>query len=426
MFPHLFTADPAAHVFSDGQLWLYADRDPARENQTWWSMCDYHAFSTRDLENWIAHGSVLSCDDIPWCAGPAWDGDCIERHGRYWYFFPMIDQIGVAVADRPEGPFRDAIGAPLITRSTPGVRPSSSGLLVSPVVVDSPMGLFLYFGQCEELYGVRLDESMTALGGPVFEIEHDGEYHEGPWVFFRQGRFHMIYGTGPIAEVLEDQSDHLAYAWSDSPFGPFHYRSVVQADKGRTVQACLAEWGDRDLFFYHADGPDNYHRRIGAEIVPRPADGGVDLIPRGVSPVQVRRLRLSARGRHNAEDYHEGEGAIERRKDASGFGGFLRLGAPGSFVRFKHWSAADAVSSLWLRLRVEAEAPVKLSILVEGISAGILCRDKPVSGNWESIEISLTEPLGEEFEDLIIRLDSATPVHLGAFSFLERIINSAS
>lgn len=421
MFPNLFTADPAAHVFSDGQLWLYADRDPARANKTWWAMCDYHAFSTGDLENWTDHGSVLSCDDIPWCAGPAWDGDCVERHGRYWYFFPMIDQIGVAVADRPEGPFRDAIGAPLITRSTPGVRPNKgSGLLVSPVVVDSPAGLFLYFGQTEELYGVELDESMTKLAGPVREIEHRGEYHEGPWVFFRNGRFHMIYGTGPLADVLEDQRDYLSYAWSDGPFGPFHYGNVVQADKGRTVQACLAEWGDRDVFFYHEDGPDNYHRRIRAEIVARPADGGVAEIPRGVSPVRVRSLTLSARGRHNAEDCHEEGGAIERRKEDPGFCGFLRMGAKGAFIQFKHWIAPDPVQALVLRIRRESEVPADVSILIDGKRVATLRREGPGSGKWESVEIPLSEPVAGEFEDLTIRLDSSAPIHLGTFSFVEK------
>ena len=420
MFPNLFTADPAAHVFSDGQLWLYADRDPARANKTWWAMCDYHAFSTRDLENWIDHGSVLSCDDIPWCAGPAWDGDCVERNGRYWYFFPMIDQIGVAVADRPEGPFRDAIGAPLITRSTPGIRSKSSGLLVSPVVVESPMGIFLYFGQNEELYGVELDESMTKLVGPVREVEHRGDYHEGPWVFYRHGRFHMIYGTGPIAEILEEQSDHLSYAWSEGPFGPFHYRNIVQADKGRTVQACLTEWGSKDVFFYHEDGPDNYHRRIRAEIVERPVDGGVELIPRGVSPVQARTLTLSARGRHNAEDYHEGAGALKRIKEEPGFCGFLHMGSQGAFIQFKHWVAPDPLQAILLRVRRESEEPILISILIDGSLVAALRMEGPGTGKWESVEMPLSRAISGEFEELTIRLDSTEPVHLGTFSFIEK------
>lgn len=427
MFPNLFTADPAAHVFSDGRLWLYADRDPKRPSKAWTAMCDYHAFSTPDLLNWIDHGSVLNCDEIGWCVGAAWDGDCIEHNGRYWYFFPMIDQIGVAVADRPEGPFRDAIGRPLITRSTPGVLPESphGGLLVSPVVVKSPDGLFVYFGQNEELYIAELADSMVEILGPVRAVGRPEGYHEGPWVFYRGGRYHMIYGKGEIASVFEDQSDDLAYACSESPFGPFQYRNVVQADNGRTVQACLVEWEGKDVFFYHEDGPDNYHRRIRAEVVNRPADGGVDLIPRGVSPVQVESLLLSATGRHEAEDFHACAGNVERVADEAGRCGYVRLSGIDSLLRFDEWIAEVPVARLCLRVRFQTESTAKVDILSDGKRIAEVDSESIPEGEWQSLVFPLPEPIEGRFSDVMVQLTTSGRVDIRSLTFLPAVKDSS-
>ena len=55
---HMYTADPSAHVWEDGRLYVYAshDVDPPRG-------CDlmdrYHVFSTDDMVNWTDHGEIL-------------------------------------------------------------------------------------------------------------------------------------------------------------------------------------------------------------------------------------------------------------------------------------------------------------------------------------------------------------------------------
>jgi len=407
MFRYLYTADPAAHVFSDGRLWLYADRDPARPNKTWMSMCSYHAFSTADLLNWIDHGTVLTCDEIAWCGGAAWDGDCVERHGKYWYFFPMIDQIGVAVADKPEGPFRDALGHPLITRQTRGVLPRSpqGGLLVSPVVVNSPDGLFLYFGQNEALYIVELKDSMVELAGPVRRVAAPEVYHEGPWVFFRSGHYHIIYGRGAVTDDLEDQCDNLAYASAKQPDGPFTFHNIVQKDLGRTVQACLVEWDGKDILFYHEDGPDNYHRHIRAEMVDRPGDGGVELIPRGSAPLIPESVRLDARGRHSGEDYHEAGGQVERLKLEEGRCGFVRLRGQDAVIKFSHWTADNPVYSFIavIRNNPSGKASFQVHLAGEPITTLELPVNPEAPADWQEVIVPLQFPLAGDFGSLRIR-----------------------
>lgn len=62
---HMYTADPSAHVWEDGRLYVYAshDIDPPRG-------CDlmdrYHVFSTDDMVNWTDHGEILNSSQVPW------------------------------------------------------------------------------------------------------------------------------------------------------------------------------------------------------------------------------------------------------------------------------------------------------------------------------------------------------------------------
>lgn len=420
LFPWLHTADPAAHVFPDRRLWLYADRDPFWANDGWWSMHDYHAFSTADLETWVDHGCVLRRSDIGWASGPAWDGDCIAAHGRYWYFFPMVDQIGVAVADHPRGPFRDARGTPLITRSTPGVGASGSGLLVSPVCVRAPEGVFLYFGQNEELYCVQLAPSLVELAGPVCALAHPWRYHESPWVFYRDGRYHMVYGRRVIeAARIEDERDMLAYADSPGPYGPFEYRKDLQSDLARTVQACVVEWRDEDLLFYHEDGPDPLHRHIRAERLSRPADGAIVAAPRGSSPLTAVRVCLDPLGRHLGTDFHSSHGDVSRLPEPGGVGeGFVRLAGAGAGVRFDRWQTVDPVSGFCINLRCESPGISVLELRLMGGTVVTRLTAPEVCTEWQESVACLNQTLSGEW-DLELILVAGGPLHLDHMRFTE-------
>ena len=56
---HMYTADPSAHVWADGRLYVYASHDIAPPRG-----CDlmdrYHVFSTDDMVHWKDHGEVLN------------------------------------------------------------------------------------------------------------------------------------------------------------------------------------------------------------------------------------------------------------------------------------------------------------------------------------------------------------------------------
>jgi beta-xylosidase len=106
-------------------------------------MADYHVFSTSSLDPLdpvIDHGVVLRTEDIPWVSKQLWAPDAAFKNGKYYLYFPARDKqgifrIGVAVGDRPEGPF------------TPDPEPIAGSYSIDPACfVDDDGEAYLYFG----------------------------------------------------------------------------------------------------------------------------------------------------------------------------------------------------------------------------------------------------------------------------------------
>ena len=109
---NIFTADPTGRVFGD-RLYVYTSHDEA--DATYWDMVDWRLLSTTDLKTWQDHGSIFRVKDFAWATHWAWAPDCVQANGKYYLFLPVDrTKIGVAVGDRPEGPFKDAIGNALL------------------------------------------------------------------------------------------------------------------------------------------------------------------------------------------------------------------------------------------------------------------------------------------------------------------------
>src|SRR4051812_47697218 len=104
-------ADPEIHFFQD-RFWLYPTFSAPYEEQTF-----FEAWSSSDLTDWRSEGKILDFTDVPWSTHrAAWAPSCAEKDGRYYFYFSAGDGagLGVAVADSPGGPFKDALGEPLV------------------------------------------------------------------------------------------------------------------------------------------------------------------------------------------------------------------------------------------------------------------------------------------------------------------------
>jgi len=122
-----FNSDPTIREIN-GRLYLFTTHDQSTVNfqgpeDFWHNMYDYHAYSTIDFKTWTDHGSVLSIHDIKWATDfSVWDGDIgIPANGKYYAYVPVRGkefEIAVLIADRPEGPYVDVLGKPLINSDT--------------------------------------------------------------------------------------------------------------------------------------------------------------------------------------------------------------------------------------------------------------------------------------------------------------------
>ncbi len=105
-----FTPDPAPVVFGD-ELYVFTGCDRNAEND-FYKMTGWQCYSTKDMKNWTDHGRILEDTSFDWCGeNDAWASQCIERNGKYYFYFTTTNKsgggraIGVAVADKPEGPY---------------------------------------------------------------------------------------------------------------------------------------------------------------------------------------------------------------------------------------------------------------------------------------------------------------------------------
>src|SRR3972149_4141218 len=117
---HKYTADPAALVYND-TVFLYAGHDEAPPRENRYVMNEWLIFYSTEMVNWTEHPEPLSTKEFKWAKGDAWAAQVVEKAGKfYWYVTVSHDSIpgksiGVAVSDRPTGPFKDARGSAIIT-----------------------------------------------------------------------------------------------------------------------------------------------------------------------------------------------------------------------------------------------------------------------------------------------------------------------
>jgi hypothetical protein len=220
-----FTADPAPLVVGD-TVYLYVGRDEAKGDD-FFLMKEWLAYSSKDLRHWTAHGSHMKPTDFKWAVGDAWAAQVVQRNGRF-YFYATVQHndtqpgkaIGVAVADNPLGPFKDARGSALITDATTS-SPYGWSDIDPTVFIDDDGTAWLAWGN-PVLYLARLKPNMTELDGPIEKIALPN-YTEGPWLSKRKGMYYMTYASMAHQGLFE----HLSYATAPSPRGPWTYQGLL-------------------------------------------------------------------------------------------------------------------------------------------------------------------------------------------------------
>jgi hypothetical protein len=279
-------ADPAVHVFN-GKVFIYPSHDresdvKENDNGDHFDMKDYHVFSMDDVENGQVtdHGVVLDLKDIPWAGRQLWDSDVACKDGKYYMYFPLKDKndifrIGVAIADRPEGPF------------VPQGDPIRGSYSIDPCVFEENGSYYMYFGG---IWGGQLQryrdnkalesasipaESEAALtarvaklsedmlqfaeepkpvlilnekGTPLTQGDNKRRFFEASWMHKYNGKYYFSYSTG--------DTHFLCYATGDSPYGPFTYQGVILTPVvGWTTHHAIVEYKGKWYLFHHDSVP---------------------------------------------------------------------------------------------------------------------------------------------------------------------------
>src|SRR5574344_529401 len=316
-----YTADPAPMVHN-GRMYIYTDIDEGTDN---YKMNEWRVYSSADMVNWTDHGCCLPLTAFAWAtANSAWASQCIERNGKfYWYVCATYKTtgaaaIGVAVGDSPTGPFKDALGKPLISDGWGNIDPTP--------YIDEDGQAYLYWGNPGCHY-VKLNKDMVSYSGGVVDIEQTDEafggtindnhdsiaagkcidcYEEGPWFYKRNGKYYLLYAAGGVPE-------HIAYSMSDSPTGGWKYAGKIMPEQNTnsfTNHCGVMDFKGNNYFIYHTGwlkGGGGFSRSVCIEQFNYNSDGTIPELTAshaGVSPVGT----LNPYERQEGETMAWGEG----------------------------------------------------------------------------------------------------------------------
>ena len=224
---------------------------------------------------------MLDVKSIPWSGRQLWDSDAAHKDGKYYIYFSLKDRndvfhIGVAVSDRPEGPF--------VAQDSP-IKGSYS---IDPCVFEEEDGShYMYFGGlwggqlqryrdnkaiecghepadnepalCSKV--VKISDNMLEFaeepkdllildenGEPLKAGDHDRRFFEASWMHKYNGKYYFSYSTG--------NTHLLCYAIGDNPYGPFTYQGVILTPVvGWTTHHCVAEIAGKWYLFHHDSVP---------------------------------------------------------------------------------------------------------------------------------------------------------------------------
>ncbi|MDT3401993.1 family 43 glycosylhydrolase [Mucilaginibacter terrae] len=415
-----FTADPSARVF-DGRVYVYPSHDiraqPGKGRVGWFCMEDYHVFSSADLTNWTDHGMIVSQTQVPW-ADPAaysmWAPDCVFRNGKYYFYFPATVKgegerkpfgIGVAVADKPYGPFKPQAEG---IQGVRGIDPN--------VFMDKDGQAYLYWSQ-GNIYGAKLKENMLELATEPKTLGElpDKGLKEGPYMFERAGIYYLTYPH------VANKTERLEYATSNSPLGPFTFKGVIMDESASgcwTNHHSIINFKNQWYLFYHdKDLSPSFdkNRSIRADSLFFEKDG------------TIRKVMPTLRGIGITQA--SGKIQIDRYNAISNNG--VKVDFIDTANKFNGWMTMLNGKGAWLRYNTVdfKNNPKKLSIMAMGSAGAQLAiysgkpTGKPIarirlkeSKEWTLSNHPVINPV-KGMHDLFIVSESNTPVNIDWLKF---------
>ena len=404
-----FTSDPAPMVSGD-RLYVYTGHD--EDNADFFWMYEWRLYSTSDMVNWTDHGSPIDLSSFSWADDRAWAAQTIERNGKfYWYICAHSKltngmAVGVAVADSPTGPFKDALGKPLFDNgSWDNIDPT--------VMIDDDGQAWLFWGNPTINYG-KLNADMLSFDGEVKQVNQTVEgfgapnmkerqkdvkykdnYTEGPWIMKRTffpldkkgkkakkatGLYYLLYAAGGVPE-------HIAYSTAPSPEGPWTYRGEImplEDTKSFTNHCGVADFKGHSYFFYHTGklpGGGGFGRSAAVEEFEYNADGSFPIIHHtneGVKPVGT----LNPFVRQEAETIAWSVGVKSESNAKTGV--FISDIQNGDYIKVREADFGDKQPKAFTVSAASALQGGKIEVRLDSVQGRqIALVEVPGTGGWE-------------------------------------------
>jgi hypothetical protein len=391
----IYTADPSAHVWSDGRLYVYPSRDidPPRG-------CDlmdrYHVYSTDDMVTWRDEGEILRASQVPWGrpeGGFMWAPDCAYKDGKYYFYFPHPSgskwndtwKIGIATSDKPARGFTNA-------GFIPGV--GGSSMIDPSVFVDTDGEAYLYFGGGSKCAEAKLKANMIEIDGAVRPVTGLEDFHEATRVFKRNGVYYLTYADN------HPRHNRLRYATSSSPLGPWTSKGVyLDVNDCDTSHGSVVEYKGQWYAFYHncSISHQGTLRSICVDLLNFDADGNIKLVVQtktGVPSVGKAPAPNPQTVKYPAASAAAGNGASIVANSAAASGQCVHnLHGQGAFMKFDAVDGGAAGGQATLDIRFAAAGDAKLHLSVNGDDYSFI--NTLSTGGWGNFtgDSSLTVPL---------------------------------
>ncbi len=275
--PGMYMADPSAHVWNDGKLYVYGSRD---ESPDYYCSHSYDVLSTSDLIHWTIHRHTFASkgqgDQVPYSDDLLYAPDAQFRDGTYFLFYCLANRTsteGVATSTSPVGPFLK--GRVIDTKGINQIDPC--------VFIDDDGQAYYIWGQFSAKMA-KLKPNMTEIDlstirdGIVTEKEH--RFHEGGYMVKRNGIYYFVYA----GLSMKDMASCISYATSKSPWGPFKYGGVIIDNDGSDPRnwnnhGSLVEFkGNWYVFYHRATHGSQMMRKACVEPITFNADGSIDQV----------------------------------------------------------------------------------------------------------------------------------------------------
>ncbi|MBK5244225.1 MAG: family 43 glycosylhydrolase [Eubacteriaceae bacterium] len=283
IFRNIYTADPSAHVWKDGRLYVYPSHDVAPPRG-----CDlmdkYHVYSTDDMVHWKDHGEMLSSEDVPWGrkeGGFMWAPDCAYKNGTYYFYFPHPSgtdwdttwKIGVATSKSPASGFK-------VQGYIHGLDP-----MIDPCVfVDDDDQVYLFYGGGGTCKGVKLKDNMMEVDGKIKNMEGLEDFHEATWVHKRNGVYYLSYSDN---HDEGGKHNRMRYATSNSPLGPWKYQGIyMEPTDSYTDHGSIVKFKGEWYTFYHNSilSGNDWLRSVCVDKLFYNSDGTIKMVKQTLDP----------------------------------------------------------------------------------------------------------------------------------------------